>query len=175
MRWIPFAILVYLALVVQTAVAPFLSLHGVQPDFVVILAVYYALVAKPPDAMLACWIIGLASDLAGLSFAGHGNVGVRALSLGLISVLIVKVRELTFRDSVWSQLVFTFATKACLSILVGLHALYVAGAALGLNEILARSFYEAVYAAVLAPYGHWMLRQLRGPLGVGPAHRWGVR
>ncbi len=175
MRWIIFAILLYLMLALQGAVAPFLALHSVWPDFLVITAVYFALMAKPADAMLACWIVGLLMDLASLSYSNHSNVGIHAVSLGLIAVGIIKVRDLFFRESVWSQLFFTFITKLLLAALVGLHMLYVTGALDRYGEVLTKGVYEAIYTAALAPYGQWLLRQFRGPLGITTVERWGVR
>lgn len=175
MRWIAFAILLYCVAVVQTTVAPMLTLHGVWPDFLIIVAVYYALAAAPTDAMLACWVIGLVIDLTGSSYLRDGNVGVGALSLGLIALLLVKLRDLTFRDSVWTALFFTFLAKLMLSVLSGVHMIYLAKAQARLGDVIIVGFYSAVYTAVLAPYGHWLLRRLRGPLGVGVTYRWGVR
>ena len=175
MRWITFAILLYCVTVIQTTVAPMLKLHGVWPDFLVIVAVYYALAAAPRDAMLACWVVGLAIDLTGASYLEHGNVGIAALSLGLIAILLVKARELTFRDSIWTALFFTFTAELILSVLVGVHRLYVAKAPGRLGDVATVGVYLAAYTAVVAPYVHWILRQLRGVLGVGVSYRWGVR
>lgn len=175
MRWIAFAIIIYLVLVLQTAVAPLLALHTVWPDLMVIAAVWFALLAKPPDAMLACWIIGFAMDLAGLSYHGYSNLGIHALGLGLVAMVIVKVRDFTFRESVASQLFYTFFTKLALSAIVGLHMLYVVGELGRTGEVMTRGVYEAIYTAALAPYGHWLLRQVRGPLGIVAYERWSTR
>lgn len=175
MRWITFAIVLYLVLVLQTAAAPYLALHSVTPDFLLIAAVYFALFARPADAMLACWIIGLAMDLTSLSYGGRANVGLCALSLGLIGLLIVKARDLFFRESVVSQIVLCFAAKLLLAAVVALYALWASDALSRYSEMLGRGFYEAIYAAVLAPYGHWILGRLRNPLGVPVHERWGVR
>lgn len=172
MRWIAFAIIVYIVAVLQTAVAPFLKLHGVWPDLMVISAVYFALVAKPVDARMACWVVGLTADLLTLSYDGYSNVGIRAVSFGLAAIVIVKVRDFFFRESVWSQLFFTFGAKLFVDVAVGLHMLYVLGQMDRFGAILTTAIYQAVYTAALAPYGHWLLRQLRGPLGVGTAPRW---
>lgn len=175
MRWIAFAILIYLVLVVQTAVAPLLAMHTVWPDFMVITAVWFALMAKAPDATLACWIIGLTIDLAGLSYQGHSNVGAHAFGLGLLGIVIVKVRDFTFRESVSSQLFYTFFTKLGLCAVVGFHMLFAVGELGRFGEVMARGFYEAIYTAALAPYGHWLLRQFRGPLGIVTQERWNTR
>lgn len=176
MRWISFAIVLYVVTVLQTAAAPYLALHTVWPNFLVILAVYYALEAKPDDAMRACWIIGLVIDLAGLSYANHNysNVGLCALTLGLVGAAIVKVRDLTFRESAWSQLVFCFIAQAILSCAVGLHMSYALGSWGRFTDVLSHGLYGAAYTAAVAPYGHWLLRRFRGALGVGSAAGFGA-
>lgn len=175
MRWIAFAILVFVVTLLQASVVPFLAVHTIRPDLMVIVAVHYALTARRYDALLACWFIGLAVDLTSLSYAGHANVGVHAFSLGLIALVIVKVRDLTFRDSVVTRLFFTFGAKWVISVTTGAYMLYAVHAPHRFGEILATGTYAAVYTAILAPYGHWLLRQLRSLLGVGTTHRLRVR
>jgi hypothetical protein len=114
-------------------------------------------------------------DLSGAGFQSAGNVGVCALALGLIAIPLVKARDLTFRDSIWTALVFSFIAKSGLSILVGVHMLYVSGVEGRFADVATVGLYSAAYTAALAPYVHWMLKQLRGPLGVGVSYRWGVR
>ena len=172
MRWIAFAIILYLVAALQSSVAPLLALHGVWPDFILITGVYFALVAKPSDARLACWITGLTADLLTLSYDGYSNVGIRAITMGFLAVLIVKMREFVFRESVWSQLFFTFVAKFAIESVAGLHMLYLVGRMDQFGELLVLASCEAAYTAALAPYGHWLLRQLRGPLGVGAVPRW---
>jgi rod shape-determining protein MreD len=175
MRWIAFIILLLVVTVLQTSVMPFLAVHTIRPDLLVILAVYYALAARTHDALLACWIIGLAIDLTSLSFAGGANVGLHALSLGMIALVIVNLRDLTFRDSVATRLFFTFATKLAVSLLAGTYMGFVLQTVHPFRETLITAIYAAVYTAVLAPYGHWVLGRLRRPLGIGATHRLRVR
>jgi len=175
MHWIAFAILLYIATVLQTAGAPFLAVHTVVPDLMVIVAVHYALLARPHDGMIACWCTGLAIDLAGLSYTDHSNVGVHALSLGLIGFAIIKVRELTFRENALTQLAFAFIAKFTLTLLVGLHMLYVLDQWHRLREIATVGIWAAVYTGLLAPYVHWILRHFRAALGLGVTHRLRVR
>lgn len=175
MHWIAFAILLYLATVLQSAVAPFLAVHTIRPDLLVIVAVHYALLARAPDALIACWLTGLAIDLTGLSYTEHANVGVNAFVLGLVALLIVGLRDLTFRESALTQLVFTFLAKLILSLLVGLHMLWAVGQWHRWGEVFTAACWAAVYTALLAPYGHWILRRLRTLLGLGAPHHLRVR
>ncbi|HWL91959.1 MAG TPA: rod shape-determining protein MreD [Phycisphaerae bacterium] len=172
MRWLPFAVLLYVTAVLQTALVPFLKiLDTVTPDLMVILAVYYAMHARRYDAMISCWIIGLMIDLCGMSYtqAGYSNLGISALALGLIGLAVVNLRELTFRESPASQIVITFAAKLALNLMVGSHMLYVTGAWDRLGDVFTISFWQAAYTALVALYGFWVLRRLRFILGVGLA------
>ena len=176
MRWISFAILLYVTAVLQTAVAPFLALHSIRPDFLVVVAVFYMLTAKDHDAALAGWVIGLIIDLLTLSYPHqqYSNVGLHAISLGLTAFLAVKARGVVVRESVWSQLIFAFCAKFLLALAVGAHLLFATGAAGGFTDVAARGLYEAIYCAAIAPYGCWILQRMRGLLGVGFSHRWSV-
>lgn len=176
MHWITFIILLVVAAALQKTVAPFLAVHTIRPDLMIVVAVHYALAARAHDALLACWTVGLAVDLTSHSFADAPNVGLHAMSMGLIGLVIVRLRDLTFRESVATQLFFTFAAKLSLSLFTGAYLVYVARQGEGrFGEILLTGFYAAVYTAVLAPYGHWALRRLRSLLGIGSTHRLRVR
>jgi len=167
MNWVAFAVLVFLTTVLQTSVAPFVAVHTIRPDGMVILAVFFALYARNFDAMLACWIIGLVVDLASLSYWNHANVGLHALSLGLLGFVIVRTRGLTFREGVLSHLVYTFLTAWAMTFILGVHLLWGRPDWTGLGQRFAVAFYTAIYTAGVAPYGHWCLRQIRVLLGLG--------
>ncbi len=171
MHWITFTILVLATTVLQQSVAPFFAVHTIRPDLLVIVAIHYALAAKAHDALLACWCIGLVMDLTSLSFGAAPNVGLHAFSLGLIAWVVVKVRDLTFRESVMTQIFFTFFAKVALSLLTGFYAWHAARDSVSPRELAMIGIYDAVYTAVLAPYGHWLMRQLRNLLGIGGSHR----
>ncbi len=175
MRWVAFGILLYVAAVLQTAVVPFVAVHGIRPNLLVILAVYYALGARSQDAMLACWTIGLVTDLASHSVGGHSNVGLHALALGLIAVGIVRVREYTFRNSVVTHLVFTFGSTLLLSLATGVHVFWIRDDWSRPGGLFWSAMYTAIYTSVLAPYGHWCLHRSRNLLGIGPTGRLRVR
>ncbi|MBX3395856.1 MAG: rod shape-determining protein MreD [Phycisphaerae bacterium] len=171
MRWLPFAILLYVTTVLQTAFAPFIAIHTVRPDLMLILAVYYAMHARRYDALIACWIIGLVTDLAGTSYTeqGYSNIGVSAMAFGIIGLIVVSMRELAFRESAATQLITTFLAKLALNLMVGSHMLYVLDDWGRFPGVFTVAFWHAVYTAGLALYGYWILRQMRFMLGVGLA------
>jgi rod shape-determining protein MreD len=175
MLWIGFGVLLYCVTALQASLVPFIAIHSVRPDLMVIVAVHYCLAARPSDAMLAAWFVGLAMDLTSLSYAGSSNVGVHALSLGIIGLVIVKMRELTFRESIWTQLFFCFAAKTALELMVAGHMRLVLDTHPSWFEIVSGAVCAGLYTALLAPYGHGALRRLRGLLGLGATHTLRIR
>jgi len=175
MRWVVFAIVLALFTVFQTSVAPFLAMHSVRPDFMLIFAVFIALMARSQDALIACWGVGLAMDLMSLSYGDAANVGLHAFCLGLIGAGIVGIRSYLFRDSVVTQVVFTITAKLILDLLAGAYMLYRLDAWHRFGEVTLLALWAAAYTAVVAPYVHWLLRRLRTALGVGMPHRVRVR
>jgi rod shape-determining protein MreD len=171
MRWIAFAILLYVVTVLQTAGAPFIAVHGVQPNLLVIVGVHFALTARTADALLACWFVGLAADLTGLGYARHASVGVNALAMGLVGLIVVGARDLTFRDSVVTQLAFTFLAAFLQSAMSGLYSCYASQNNTAFADVLLFSLYGAIYTAAIAPYGHWVMRRFRNLLGLGVTSR----
>jgi rod shape-determining protein MreD len=166
MNWVGFAVLVYLTTVVQTSVAPFLAVHSIRPDFLVIVAVFFGLYARAADAMLGCWIIGLLIDLSSLSHPVRANVGLHALTLGLLAVFMVKTRGVTFREGMVSHLIYTFVVCFLLTLAVRLHTTWDSPDWPALGRQSAVAFYTSVYTSLLAPYVHFALRRLRGLLGL---------
>jgi rod shape-determining protein MreD len=175
MRWIPFAILLYVVTALQSAAVPFVAVNTIRPDLMILVVVHYALAAGTYDALLACWCVGLAVDLSGISFQNQGNVGVHAFSMGVVAFCIVKVRSFIVRDSLLAQVLLTFTAKLGVDILVGLHMMYAIGGWSRMGDVLTKSVYAAIYTAVLAPYGHWILRNLRNVLGTGTTQRLRMR
>jgi len=159
MRWVSFAILVAVVLVLQTTLVPRLSIRGIFPDLLLIVALYYALQAPEAPAMLAGWICGLMMDLS----AG-GRVGVLAFAFGLVGVLVVKIRDLTFRDNPLLQM---FVALVAGSIVHGIERgqrVLWGEAAAGMGDALLTGVFVAMYTAALTPYVHWLLSRARGLL-----------
>lgn len=165
MNWVGFAVLVYLVTVIQTSVAPFLAVHSIRPDFMTIVAVFFGLYARPADAMLGCWIIGLLIDLCSLSHPVRANVGLHALVLGLLGLFMVKTRGVTFREGMVSHLIYTFVVCFLLTLAVRVHTTW-DGPDTALTRHMAVALYTAIYTALLAPYVHFVLRRLRSMLGL---------
>ncbi len=162
MRWLPFIILAYISILLQTTVVERLEISHVRPDLVFIMAVFYALHAASPDAMIAAWTLGFVTDLC-----GSGHLGVFAFSYGLMALLIVQLRDSMFRDHPLTSLFVTLFCTWVVYLMAGLHfILSHPQAQRSIIEMLLHSTYTAMYSAALAPYLHWLFGRLRGLLGM---------
>ncbi len=174
MNWIAYAIVLYGLAALQTTLAAVVEIRSVRPDLLLLAAAYYALAARPGDALLAGWLAGLVSDLCGMGLVQGNNVGVGALSFGLAAWVVVKARDLTFREhlgvylmivSGWSVL----ATTAATGWLAWRTGTWGGSDGLSAGSVAATAFWNALYCAFLAPYVHWLLRRFRWRLGLNPA------
>ena len=171
MRWIAFIILIYVATVFQTTVAPFVAIHGVRPDVLIIIGVYYALMAARYDAFLAAWSIGLLVDLTSVGYRVHSNVGVCAVAYSIAAMMIVGLREYTFRDTPVAHVLYCFGAKLVVSAVVIAHMSAVGNASVPIGGTVALALWEASYTAILAPYVCWILKRLQPGLGLTGSRR----
>jgi len=181
MRWIPFILLLYVVLLVQTTLGRVLvfstnSLGAVGPDLLAILAVFVALrVRAGVDAALAGWILGFALDLTVAAGTGSTIVlGPMALSYALGCWGVYRVREALFRDrmTVQALLVFVFCCVV--------HFIWVTAESLFAGDgtswscygrLLLQALALGAYTAVLAPVGLRGLAAIRGWIVQAPAGR----
>lgn len=171
MRWIGFLILLYVATVFQTTIAPFIEIHGVRPDVLVIVAVYYGLMAQRYDALIAAWCVGMMVDLTSLGFHSYSNVGVCAIGYSIAIMMIVGLREYTFRDTPVAQVLYCFGAKVFISGFALLHMAVIVGDSVNIGSLSALALWEAGFTAVIAPYVCWILRRMHGGLGLSAKHR----
>jgi rod shape-determining protein MreD len=167
MRWIGFILLIALAAVIQTTVVSWIRIHRIGPDLLFLVAVYYLLQAPPAEALLAAWAAGLTLDLF-----SDVRVGTFALSFGLVGLAVIRIREMLFKDHPLTQLVVALVGCGLSQILArAITALLEPSLQWGLADVLLGALYTALYTAILAPYGLWLLDRFRGPLGLKPADR----
>lgn len=146
MRALPFAILAFLALVLQVSLAPTLAVTSAraQPQFPLILALFVALFARADAALLACWTLGLLLDLATV-----GPIGAFAFAFGLVGLGIIRIRASLFRDHpvshIFLALTFGFLANFIVAVRVAIDH------GLSAQLLLVQPLGAAVYTALLAP------------------------
>ena len=186
MRWIPFLILAYLTILLQTTLGRVLMFSAagigtIGPDLAALLAVFVAFYVRTwADAMLAGWALGMAVDLTAVAGVGAGTVvGPMAIAYALVAGLLFRVREAFFRERAVTQAFLAWAF--CLlahGAWVSMQALLVDGP-VGWPEY-GRTMLQAVglacYSAVLMPLMHFLLMRcqrwlLAAPVGPGTRPR----
>lgn len=166
MRWWTFAILAIVTLLIQSTLAPMLSIRGSWPDLLFILAIHYALWGPWPDVGLAGWLLGLLMDLQ-----SHGRVGLHAFAFGGVAWAIYYVRRVLFRDHWLTQMLITFVFAGLVRLGVQMYDSIRSGAGPEFSANVAPALGVALYTALLAPYIHWPLIRMHRWTGLKPTQR----
>ena len=108
MRWPIFAIAAYLAVVLQVGLAPHVAVRDIQPEFMLLLAVFIALSAPIRTAVIGCGILGLLLDLIASPYplvqtdprspAAATLIGPYTLGYMAGAYLVVQLRPMLFRQ-----------------------------------------------------------------------------
>ena len=177
MRWVPFAIVAYALIVLQTTFGRFLSfgtdnLGRVGPDLLAIAAVFLAVQAMNVfEVMIAAWVLGLILDLTTGTAGGMTVVGPMAISYALAAGFVFKVREAVFSDQVLTQVILGFvfcliAHGAWIFMQSALTWSWSAG-----GRLLVQAMALAIYTGLLTPILFRFLYRMRGLLIQLPARR----
>jgi len=164
MRWIPFIILVYVTLVLQSWLGLTIGFGGISPDLLAVVAVAVALWAPSGTvAMLAGWTLGFALDLTVTGATQTITfVGPMSLAYMLGARLIFNMREVVFNERVIVRALLTGAF--CLVT----HFIWIFAQCLmtvswsDFPRLLGQVVGVAIYTAIIAPIGCWMLWPTRG-------------
>lgn len=183
MRWIGFAIVAFVLVVLQTTLVQLLrvpmgSLGNIVPDLLAAAAVFVCLYCRVRvDAMIAVWVLGLLMDLCTSGGAGSATrVGPMALSYLLAGAVVYGLREAFFRERLFTRALF--GAVFCLIA----HGLWVTAQCL-LSEgscgwrlygqMLVKVILVSCAAAVLTPPLCGLLKRLdRAVFIPGPASRY---
>lgn len=162
MRWTTFVIVAAVLLTLQTAVAPFLEIGGVRPDWLIVGVVYFALYARARDAVIAAWIIGFCADLMTIE-----RIGLISLSYGLVALGVTSVREYLFRYRALTQ--FAITLFMCLLVQTGWmlyrRIMYTPAQSVWVDW-LTGALLVSLYTAFWAPPLHRLLLRLSRLLGI---------
>jgi rod shape-determining protein MreD len=102
MRWLAFAILAYLVIAIQMALAGFIKYGIASPNLVLPIAVFIAINARREDALIAVFILGFLQDLFTVQ-----PPGLYAFSYGLVGLFVVGARPAVYRDHPLTHLFVT--------------------------------------------------------------------
>ncbi|MCH7808306.1 MAG: rod shape-determining protein MreD [Planctomycetes bacterium] len=153
MRWLTFLLLAGLALVLQSAIAPFVEIFGVRPDWLLVVVVFFSLYARASDAALGAWMIGFAADLMTIE-----RMGLLSLSYLAAALLVSTIRDYVFCYRAGTQFIVT--AVICFIVHFGWwtyrHVLYDPAGSLFVDFVQHVAL-SSLYTAVWAPFVHRFL------------------
>jgi len=155
-RFVPAAIAVLAALLLQAGLAPYMSIGGVVPDFLLLVVVTFALATGPSEGAGAGFAAGLAFDLL-----GTGPLGPMALVFTLTGYLAGMLHEFMFAEG-WLLPLTVLAVAALLSEVAYTITLVLLGTPVPFwNALFTRMLPGAVYNTALALLIYpWLVRFL---------------
>ncbi len=169
MRWVPFVILAYLTLVVQSTLCGIIdfdigAMGHVAPDLLAMVAVFVALRGPNLSAvMIAAWVLGFATDLTAVGGVTAATVvGPMSLAYAVGAWLIFRMREAVFSEHAVTQgmLALVFCLVSHLIWVTAQTALTGSWAYYG--QLVAQVGGVSLYTALLTPMGFWMLSMVQG-------------
>lgn len=166
MRWLPFAMLALIAIVCQTTVAHTLAIRSIWPEWTFVLAVHYALWGAWPDAAIAAWVLGLVVDL---QTAAPNPIGLHAFCYGAAAWVILRLRQLLFRDHPFTHLLVTLILGLGVQCAIAFY--YSWRLTSTPANLWTTALGVAIYTAVWAPLLHWPLIRLGWFTGLRPSRR----
>lgn len=181
MRWIPFLIVAYLLTLLQSTLGRVLCFEtarvgSVCPDLLSMLGVFVALrVRSAVDVTIACGVLGLGLDLTAAGGAASAAVvGPMVMGYVVAGNGVYRVREAFFRQRALIQALL--AMVFCLTA----HGVWVtAQSVLAYSQTSGVEYWHmllqagalAVYTAVLAPIGAYLLNRIERWLVPGASQR----
>lgn len=147
-KWFWFAVLVILAMLIQSAM---LSNLVFKPDLLLIMLVFFAVRFSTFDAVITSFVLGLASDLIGTSPVGAG-----AAAFGAAGVILAYLqRSVSLRSPVFAGAAIFFAGLFAGTTIYLLSVLKTGSAGNLANSALWTSLYSAVAGPFLLPALKW--------------------
>ena len=162
MQWVGFGILGLATILLQVRVAPLLEWHGMRPDWVLVLIVFYTLHTRGLGVVAGAWMLGLAMDLQSLE-----RQGLVALSYAVAALLVVEVRGFVVPRNLSSQTIVTLFPAICVQAIWLIYRGVVhGGSTSGWLAMILSAAGAAVYTAAFAPLLHSALLAVSKPLGL---------
>jgi rod shape-determining protein MreD len=173
MKWLPFALLAVVGIVCQTTLVPLIRLDWIEsgrigPDWMFILAVYYALWGPWPDAAIAAWILGFVLNL--FTLPTGSRVGLHAFCYGAAAWGIIRVRQVVIRSHPVAQFLIALVFALGIEIAVLLYRRWSMSGP-GPYGAWSAAVLSAVYTGICAPPLLWVLARLGRLTGLRPEAR----
>lgn len=150
-RRLTLGLVLAVVLVLETTIFKDLTVYGVEPDLVLIVAIAYALINGPEKGAIFGFIGGLAQDI----MTGR-YLGMNALSKALSCYLVGQVEQKVYKEHALVSIFFV-----CLGTLINELIVYIVGNLVGLdiafksalwNVILPMMLYNGLLSPIIYHY-----------------------
>jgi len=145
MNWYRFALVTGILLSLQTTLAGRIAVFGAVPILTIGLVAYVALWARPLEALLAAWIIGMGVDVLSVE-----RLGVTAITHTVAALPVLGLRDYFFARSSATHFVMSLLAVVTQQVLAVLYASMVYPAAFSYTWALRGVVVSSVYSALLA-------------------------
>ena len=149
MRWIRFAVLVCLAMIVQ---AGFLSTFILKPDLLVILLVFFAVYGNISDAIITSFTIGFAADLIGPS------MGTQMICFGVLGTSLSYLKRVIAIRKIPYQVIAIFVVYILAGVMANILNSLKGIATTEYSTILKTAIYSAIVGPFLFMPAAWWMR-----------------
>ncbi|UCG15905.1 MAG: rod shape-determining protein MreD [Phycisphaerales bacterium] len=171
MRWLTFVVCAVVVVTLQVTVAHRLEWYGAQPQWILVLAVFFALNGRSVDVLIGVWILGAVADLHTMA-----RFGLLSLSYGLTGAVVYRAREYLYREHPVTQFCVTFIVCLLIEFGLSIYRISSTGAAPGAVSVMARQpLFVSLYTALWAVPIHLVLLRFHRALGIMPARMRGRR
>ena len=169
MRWIAWVLLAALAVSLQTTLAGRVEIGPIRPDWPFLLVVALALTAPVTEALYAAVIIGAFVDLSSVI-----PFGTFTFPYGLAAFLIVRVRELLFRNRLVTYTAVTLLAGSLVQLLIALFRPFQEGAGQYDGSLFLEAVGITLYTVAWSVPAHWLFLKSRRLFGFAPRRRTGM-
>jgi rod shape-determining protein MreD len=165
MRWLTFLICAVVVLTLEVTLAPLLQWHGARPQWLLMLAVFFALNGRSVDVLIGAWILGLLYELHTLP----EYLGLFSLGFSLVALVVYGMREFLFREHPLTHFLVTFAACLAIQVVVDVHRMITFGNATGtLWEMGREALLTGLVTGLFAVPVHYVLLRMHRTLGILP-------
>ncbi len=160
MRTISYLILAYIALGAQIGLSAYIRVGGAPPNLVLLAALFLALNAPKEPALLGCFGLGLMQDLL-----TQQNLGVYALSYGLVAMFVISTQQLVYREHPLTHVSIAFSASILCAAVILVHGLFVYRGTPEQRIAPSKLLYTTLYTTALSPFILGVLQKAKRVFG----------
>ena len=164
MRFLAYILLSYICVGMQVGLAGYVRINGAAPNIVLLAAIFIAMHAEMQAALLACFMLGLMTDLV-----SEQPMGLYALSFSLSGILASMAGRVVYRGHPLTHFFLALIGGTFTAIVLWIYGVLrlPSGTRVPMLSLLG----GALYTALLSPIVIGLLHRMRGIFGFATGRR----